>query len=245
MSVIKVISGSANNFSDQALILGEREALQINFNNSDYSQVRVGMFFGIVDSASLLPLNGVNYIDTETIDEDYFWFGLKASGSEFPTSSSFLGIRMDADVRDEGIQGRKWGADVAHLISPTFVSSSTYGTFYIFPAGFYNVDVTANVGPGVFWSYQVIVSNKNQSNQTVTISTNNDSREIIAPTGISGSYENSQIINKTAAELFNVHYTGNWHSASVALPLPTSAFFYCPFRDARMAIHSVAVLISE
>lgn len=245
MAVIQPVSGSGTNtYSDLALILGEREARQYNMSIGDWTEMRVCVFWGIVNANTLLPTDGA-FSEAYSNQRDYFWFGLKETNSSFPSDTNFVGIRFRPTSNDGGAYctfNQQW---ITGNSSSLYTSDPS-----VYPdiAGAYNINSYGVAGPAIPHAIRYVIQNKGQSNQTIRTYCMTSGDTIIAPAD-AGKYTSIQIQNVLSSTFWTETATRyrdiNWNSGSVALPIPESLFIYCPLSNHRLALHGVGVKVIE
>lgn len=248
MALISTIN-TADNFQDQAMILGFREARQYNLNIEDYSDIRVCILHSLVETSTLQPTSSV-FNENNSAARDYFWFGLKDNNADFPSDTNFVGHRFNpSSISSTNVHRYSGDFNVAN--SSSIVYSSKEPQFYI--GGLYNPSVSGSVaGPANAYVARFTVLDKGTSTQKIRIynpSSNTNRSSHAAVDNITKKYTSEilqSVISSTSWTNNSNWYSEHpWTSGGSALSLPKSLFMYCPLSSRRLCIHGVAIQIEN
>lgn len=238
---------TADNFEDQAMVMGFREARQYDMSLPSWTELKIGILWSVVDSDTLTHEDGA-FSEAISTQKDYFWFGLKTGNTEFPSNTQFIGERLYPTGYDDGLYLR---FSTSHMIavSSSIDTGTSFANVYI--AGTIDPASSGSVsGPACWHPVKFTVYNKGEANQTIRV--HPASSALITPIGVDGTankYTESQIQNLLAGNYFNnggnYFKIFNWNSGSTALPLPESLFIYCPLASKRLAIHGIGVQVVD
>lgn len=242
---------TSHSFQDQALLLDYREAVQYDLDLPDWSGLKIGILWGVVDSATNQPID-TNYSEGFSTSKDYFWFGIKNSGSSFPDelNSHFIGARIQPRTYNDGYYGylRMYNTVWAH-VSSSINYSSPWGTQYI--GGRFNpTDSGSLAGPAQFTG---IKYDRETDNKRIRITTTSNN-SVVGVNSTTSTYTDSILRNLLAGNSYvsgngSYQYVGTWvtgsESGPVPLDVPKSLFVYCPLSSRRLVIHAIGALAVE
>ena len=216
--------------------------------NSNWSEIRLGMYFTIVSGSSGSLGTGNNTAgsaagESLTISSPLDWisFGLKDSQTQTPpgySGSMFIGVGVS--VSNSGVPYRgagkvdhnNGGNMQAYGAYGTWVTGSTYNLNYMgFPSDPSPSGSTPYCG---FYGIKMTLVNSGSSTQQIYVWSQTSTSVT------SMNYNTTQLIQDMNNTALNGPYSISWASASVALPIPDAFWIRLPFYTYRIRLSAIA-----
>ena len=231
------------------LLLEPREAFYRPFNFGEWTEMRIGMLFRLVSTASD---SGSIISESITInsDSDKIYIGLKDSGSNMPgvSGTNFIGMAS--------VTGSGTAADLSNSSYAAFGDSlNSYHRLYLtafsgsnmYRAYFQENNVIAPEFSGSasgsnyngFYGLKFTLLNSGSANQQVQVQYR---RVYLTLVGSSSADLHSQLVNNAGWTNPPASSTASW---ATGIPLPNSFFVYSPLYNNRLRMAAIeAVKIS-
>lgn len=227
--------------TDKALILAPREGFMRPFNLSNWTEIRMGMYFTGVSSGSNDTFAGSDETVALSSKFDRFHFGIKSDTPDLPGTlgTDFIGMTNSTNAVAMA-SFTLFGSNGASINNTLVSGVSKDATFTL-----NGVDILRGMrfGTGVanattynsFYAIKIVINNPGLSTQTVTISTTNTQ-------DIAGSSYDTDTLNTL---INNGTYTTSdavaWNNGVTAYALPTHAFIHLPFYNYSIRISALRV----
>ena len=232
--------------NENNLLLEPREAFYRPFNFGQWTEVRVGMLFRLVSTAS-----DSASISTESIsansDSDKIYIGLKDSGSNLPgiSGTNFIGMasfsgsatRSDPSNPTHATFGDSF--NLYHRLYLTAFSGSTiYKAYFhenttIAPA--FSSSASGSNYNG-FYGVKFTLLNSGSANQQVQVTYR---RVYLTAVGSSSADLHTQLTNNSGWTNPPASNTASWASD---IPLPNSFFVYSPLYNNRLRMSAIEAI---
>ncbi len=235
-----------NKSNDTSLILSPREAVYRQFNFGQWTELRVGMLFGVVNDT-----NDSGSATTEEVyrltDLDRVYFGIKSYGNEIPgvsntnfigvtsaTSSyvNILGSRTGTFVNNGGLFYYRLylGAASASLPLSTKAIDAGVDTGFIYPT-----TIGSTCG---FYGLKYVLQNSGSANQCVILNYKSTSTA-----GTSSADLNTLLTNNTSwNSMYSSDASYSTASWETGIPLPDTFYTHIPSYRNRLRITAIQLM---
>jgi len=239
--------------NENNLLLEPREAFYRPFDFGQWTEVRVGMLFRLVgtasDSASVV--NEVISVNTHT---DRIYIGLKDSGTDFPgiNGTNFIGVGSVSG--SGGVTGSSIPAGNFALTEASALTGATYTRLNVIAisgsdtflnrmslvgnANAYFTSSASGSDYNAFYGLKFVLQNSGSNNQRFDIK-----YKFVVNGGSGSSDVHTRLYD--GENWLPIYYS--WHPVSTAswaagIPLPNSFFAYSPLYNNRLRISAMEVL---
>lgn len=247
---------------DNTLVLGVREALIYPFSLGDWSEIRVSYWLSYTNSTDLNGLyTAENTAGARTNYKQGGWWGLKDSGTDFPSQgqSVFMGIGNGngaaygdgASISDGSLLPTNAGGGAETLFSSGTLSTSagynspaiylpspsesiTTGNYASFYSQRYRLTRTGPGGKtGVYMYWSADESSYNTPPQNYSIAN-------LRTKALNAIYRGQD--TSPSSSLWTGYWTSDFTvNGSTSIAFPNSIFIYLPFFNNRLRIHALLV----
>jgi len=229
------------------LLLEPREAFYRPFDFGEWTEVRVGMLFRLVSTASDSSSIIVEDISLVNSDSDKIYFGIKDSGNNMPGVSgtnfigmaSFTGSETRADpFSPSSLLGDSFDANT-RLYLTAFSGSSMYKSFLYQSNSEASLAFSSSASGSNyngFYGIKFTLLNSGSANQQVQVTYR---RVYTSPVGSSSADLHSQLVNNTGWTNPPGSNTASW---TTGIPLPNSFFVYSPLYNNRLRMAAIEAI---
>lgn len=236
------------NQNEKNLLLEPREAFYRPFDFGQWTEIRIGMLFRLVSTASDSSSIIVEDISVNS-DLDKVYFGIKDSGSNMPGVSgtgfigmaSFTGSETKADpvsVIPISLLGDSAEANT-RLYLTAFSGSSMYKSFLYQSNSEASLAFSSSASGSNyngFYGIKFTLLNSGSANQQVQVTYR---RVYTTPVGSSSADLHSQLVNNTGWTNPPGSNTASW---TTGIPLPNSFFVYSPLYNNRLRMSAIEAI---
>ena len=227
---------------ENTLILEPREYMLRQFNFGDWTELRMGMYFGCISAASA-NANVASESVTLVSAVDRLCFGIKDSSTSYipgQVGASFLGITTMSPTGNGTAIGtgslRSIGGNNFAVVGLTDGTATGGTTTQVCVGMDFPSDVTGATAYNGFVALKFVVANLGLSSQTVTISG-------VSTNSISGSDYSATALR---ALLNGATYTNPstiaWNTGAAAKDIPNCWFLRLPFLNNRIRISCIDMM---
>jgi hypothetical protein len=233
--------------NEKNLLLEPREAFYRPFNFGEWTEMRIGMLFRLVSTAS-----DSGSIITESIsvnnDSDKVYIGLKDSGSNMPgvSGTNFIGMASftGSGIRSDGanpsyVSFGDYGNSFYHRLYLTAFSGSNMYRAYFYEATNLSPQFSGSASGSNyngFYGVKFTLLNSGSANQQVQVQYK---RTYLTLVGSSSADLHSHIIDNSGWTNPPASSTASW---ATGIPLPNSFFVYSPFYNNRLRMAAIEAI---
>lgn len=232
--------------NEKALVLEPREAYQRKLDLGNWTEIRIGMFWGSAGYST--PTS--SQVTTETVVQvtrtDILTFGLKDSATNILpgySGSYFIGLSMTGSVNTEVVS--PFGTDgryQANIGSGYFYGAGFYGTnSYVGAQNLSYMDYTPATGTNYCGLYVLKLVLNNSGSSTQTVSAYASMTKTVTAASVdnySSYYLSTQMQNAS----FGTVSTITWNDGVTAFPIPDSLWIRTPYFYNRPRISNISVI---
>lgn len=232
--------------NENNLLLEPREAFYRPFDFGQWTEVRVGMLFRLVGTASDSASISTESISANT-DSDKIYIGLKDSSSNLPGVSgtnfigmaSFSGSATRTDISNSSYISFGDSFNAYHRLYLTaFSGSATYAAYFhenTITAPEFSSSASGSNYNG-FYGIKFTLLNSGSANQQVQVTYR---RVYLTSVGSSSADLHTQLINNSGWTNPPASNTASW---TTGIPLPNSFFVYSPLYNNRLRMSAIEAI---